>query len=76
MCLEYTGNKSIVEEFMSNKINMDKVFSARESLSKKLIEKKLLTLRTVYRVFLDKDAEPICLVAILDANGNHIYLAL
>lgn len=74
MCLEYTGDSSVVNKFISNRLYKQFVLKMLKIYVNKLTKDKKLNINTVFRLILNKKAEPI---GIICCNDNFFdYLPL
>ena len=73
LCLEYSGDKDTFMKFMSDKESMRKVQLTHKAFMKRLIKEKKFSPMMVSRCFIDENAKPVCIFAILNKSGVHIY---
>ena len=74
ICLEYTGDSSVVNKFISNRLYRQFALKMLKIYVKKLAKDKKLNINTVFRLILNKEAEPIGIICCNDQFFDYLSL--
>lgn len=76
ICMEYTGNKELVNKFLSNLLLKKYVLKMLKIYKKDLVNRNKFEINMVFRLLLDNNAEPIGIVACFNSSTDYFPLSL